>query len=130
MNTMGAHIGGFASRTLIFDGDCGFCTSTANFIAKHSTAAIEIHPWQRIDVVSFGLTETQTAARVYFMDAGKAFGGHAALAKVLLVQRNWLLKIAGAIMLTPPFSWLAHLGYLLVAKYRHKLPGGTPACKL
>ncbi len=118
------------NATLIFDGDCGFCTSTANFIKARSTTAIDVHPWQFIDVTRFGLNEEQTASRVYFVTGGKAFGGHAALAKVLLAQRNWLLKVAGGIMLTPPFSWLAHLGYLLVAKYRHKLPGGTPACKL
>ena len=116
--------------TLIFDGDCGFCTSTANYIKKHSTAPLEIHPWQLINVAEFGLTEQQTAARVYFACDGKTFGGHAALAHILLVQRNWLLQVVGGVMLTPPFSWLAHLGYVLVAKYRHKLPGGTPACKL
>ena len=118
------------NATLIFDGDCGFCTSTANFIKARSSAAIDVQAWQLIDVTRFGLTAEQTASRVYFVTGGKAFGGHAALAKVLLAQRNWLFKVAGGIMLTPPFSWLAHLGYLLVAKYRHKLPGGTPACKL
>ena len=126
MNTTGAT----PRTTLIFDGDCGFCTSTANFIKKHSTTPIEIHPWQFIDVTAFCLTEEQTAARVYLARDGKTFGGHAALAHILLLQRNWLFKAIGGIMLTPPFSWLSNLGYLLVAKYRHKLPGGTPACKL
>ncbi len=116
--------------TLIFDGDCGFCTSTANLIKAKSSVPIAVHAWQLIDVTTFGLTQEQTASRVYFVSDGNAFGGHAALAKVLLAQRNWWFKIVGAIMLTPPFSWAAHLGYLLVAKYRHKLPGGTPACKL
>ncbi len=83
-----------------------------------------------IDVASFGLTEEQTASRVYFVIDGKSYGGHAALAKVLLAQKNWAFKAVGAVMITPPFSWLAHVCYLLIAKYRHKLPGGTPACKL
>ena len=126
MNTTGAT----ALTTLIFDGDCGFCTTTANFIKKHSTAPIQIHPWQFIDVSAYGLTQDQTAARVYLARDGKTFGGHAALAHILLLQRSWLFKAIGGIMLTPPFSLLAHLGYVLVAKYRHKLPGGTPACKL
>ena len=129
MNTIGG-AGKTTAATLIFDGDCGFCTTTANFIKARSTAAIDVHPWQFIDVARFGLTEEQTASRVYFAFEGKTYGGHAALAKVLLAQRNWIFKAIGAIMLTPPFSWLAHLGYLLIAKYRHKLPGGTPACKL
>ena len=129
MNTTGG-AGKATAATLIFDGDCGFCTTTANFIKARSTAAIDVHPWQFIDVTKFGLTAEQTASRVYFASEGKTYGGHAALAKVLLAQRNWIFKAIGAIMLTPPFSWIAHLGYLLVAKYRHKLPGGTPACKL
>ena len=129
MNTTGAGAGAKVA-TLIFDGDCGFCTTTANFIKARSTAPIEIHPWQFIDVASYGLTQEQTASRVYFVTGEKLFGGHAALAKVLLAQRNWIFKVIGGIMLTPPFSWFAHLAYLLIAKYRHKLPGGTPACKL
>jgi predicted DCC family thiol-disulfide oxidoreductase YuxK len=118
------------NATLIFDGDCGFCTSTANFIKVRSSVAIEIHPWQFIDVTNFGLTQAQTASRVYFVVDGKNYAGHAALAKVLLIQRNWLFKVFGGLMMTPPFSWLASLGYRLVAKFRHRLPGGTPACKL
>lgn len=118
------------NATLIFDGDCGFCTSTANFIKARSSVAIDIHPWQLIDVGSFGLTKKQTASRVYFVADGKSYAGHEALAKVLLVQPNWVFKSMGAVMMTPPFSWLASLGYLLVAKFRHRLPGGTPACKL
>jgi predicted DCC family thiol-disulfide oxidoreductase YuxK len=46
------------------------------------------------------------------------------------LQRNWLLSAVAAVMVVPPFSWLSALSYRLVAKYRHKLPGGTPACKL
>jgi predicted DCC family thiol-disulfide oxidoreductase YuxK len=118
------------TSTLIFDGDCGFCTSTANFIKAKSSVAIDVKAWQLIDVTSYGLTQAQTASRVYFVTDGRAYAGHAALAKVCLAQGNVVYKLIGAVMVTPPFSWLARLGYLLVAKYRHKLPGGTPACKL
>ncbi len=38
--------------------------------------------------------------------------------------------VAGRILLAPPVSWVAPLGYRLVARYRHRLPGGTPACKV
>jgi hypothetical protein len=33
-------------------------------------------------------------------------------------------------MALPGIRQLAGVVYRLVAKYRHKLPGGTPACKL
>lgn len=115
---------------LIFDGDCGFCTSTANFIATRSSVAIEAHPWQFIDVGLYGLTQQQVAAKVYFVVRGKAFAGHEAFAQILLAQRNWLLKSVGFVLMHPPLSWIARPGYTLVARFRHKLPGGTPACEM
>jgi predicted DCC family thiol-disulfide oxidoreductase YuxK len=115
---------------LIFDGDCGFCTTTANFIVKRSRSAIEAHPWQFIDVTKYGITQEQAKARVYVINNGKAFGGHDAFAQLLRLQKNWLLAAIAAVMVVPPISWLSALGYRLVARYRHKLPGGTPACKL
>ena len=118
-----------ASRhVLIFDGDCGFCTSTARFIAARSTTPIEIHAWQLVDVTQFGLTEAETARRVYFITKGEAFGGHLALAQVLWLQRGIGWKALGWLMTVPPTCWLASVGYALVARFRHRLPGGTPAC--
>ena len=115
---------------LIFDGDCGFCTSTSNFIAARSSATMNVHAWQLIDVGLYGLTKEQTAAKVYFVVGGKAFSGHEAFAQILLAQRNWLLKAVGFVLMHPPLAWIARPGYSLVARYRHKLPGGTPACEM
>lgn len=118
------------NATLIFDGDCGFCTSTAKYVVRRSRVPVEAHPWQLIDVTRFGLTEAQTAARVYLILGDERFGGHLAFAFLLFIQPNWLVKAAGWVMTVPPACWLASLGYALVARFRHRLPGGTPACKL
>ena len=115
---------------LIFDGDCGFCTSTSNLIAKHSSRPIAAHPWQFIEVAEYGLTQAQTAAKVYFVRGGMAYAGHEAFAQILIWQRNPLLRAVGHVLLVPPLSWVARPGYALVARFRHKLPGGTPACKM
>lgn len=116
------------ANVLIFDGDCGFCTSTANFVVARSSSPIEAVAWQLTDVTKFGLTETQTAARVYFVTGGEAFGGHLAFAQVLWLQRNWALKALSWLLTVPPVCWLGSIGYALVARFRHRLPGGTPAC--
>ena len=116
------------ANVLIFDGDCGFCTSAANFVVARSSVPIEAVAWQLADVTKFGLTETQTAARVYFVTGGEAFGGHLAFAQVLWLQRGIGWKALGWLMTVPPTCWLASLGYALVARFRHRLPGGTPAC--
>jgi predicted DCC family thiol-disulfide oxidoreductase YuxK len=39
-------------------------------------------------------------------------------------------RFAGWLGTAPPWSWLSELGYALVARYRHRLPGGTPPCTM
>ena len=116
------------TAVLIFDGDCGFCTTTANYIEKNSSTPIEIHPWQWVELSDYGLTAEITAAKVQVFADGKLFGGHRAFAKILRIQKQLWFKVLGGLMVTPPFSWGARVAYYFVAKYRHKLPGGTPAC--
>jgi predicted DCC family thiol-disulfide oxidoreductase YuxK len=115
---------------LIFDGDCGFCTTTANFIVRQSSVPIEAVAWQLTDVTEFGLTEAETAARVWFVTSGEAFGGHLAFANILWSQRAFGWKALGWVLTVPPFCWLGSIGYALVARFRHQLPGGTPACAM
>jgi predicted DCC family thiol-disulfide oxidoreductase YuxK len=95
-----------------------------------SSVPIEAVAWQLTDVTAFGLTDSETAARVYFVTGGEAFGGHLAFAQILWAQRNWLLKAVGWLLTVPPFCWLGSIGYALVARFRHRLPGGTPACAI
>ena len=123
--------------TLIFDGDCGFCTTSANFAVARSKYPITAVPWQRANLAEFGLTPEMASSRVYVAVSGdgqpsdvSVFGGHAAFAKLCRIQPNPLVKLVGVLMVTLPISWIAAASYILVAKYRHKLPGGTPACKL
>jgi predicted DCC family thiol-disulfide oxidoreductase YuxK len=115
---------------LIFDGDCGFCTTAANFMVKHSKTKIVATPWQRTDLSKFSLTEAQVADQVYLVVDEETFGGHEAFAMVFRVQTNSFVRFLGKIMMSKNLRWLAAPTYRLVAKYRHKLPGGTPACKL
>ena len=115
--------------TLIFDGDCGFCTTSANFIVKESKPIVTAIPFQWAELQKFGLTAEQTVKKVYLHVEGTNFAGHKAVAKLLRLQPNPALKLLGLISLLPPFNWSAAFLYWLTAKYRHKLPGGTPACK-
>ena len=47
-----------------------------------------------------------------------------------LIAIGGLWRVAGHLLLVPPISWVAALVYALVARYRHKLPGGTVACRV
>jgi len=116
--------------TLIFDGDCGFCTSAANQIVKRSKPKVVALPWQFTELSEYSLTQDQVADQVYLVIDEEAFGGHEAFAMVLRVQPNSGLRLLGKVMMSRYASWLAAPSYRLVARFRHKLPGGTPACKL
>jgi predicted DCC family thiol-disulfide oxidoreductase YuxK len=115
---------------LIFDGDCGFCTTTANWIHKNSLITIEVQPYQWAKLEDFGLTAEEAADKVQLVAEGKVFAGHHCMAKLLLMQPNVLLKFLGAVMVAPGVDPISAKFYDWVAANRHKLPGGTPACKM
>jgi hypothetical protein len=61
-------------------------------------------------------------------DGGRS-RAHVAIARALLAADGWP-AIAGRVLLLPPFRWIAAATYPLVARWRHRLPGGTPACRM
>ena len=115
---------------LIFDGDCGFCTTTANWIKKNSMVALEIAPYQWTELGQFGLTAEEAGAKVQLVVGDKVFEGHYCMSKLLLIQPNAPLKLLGAIMVMPGVEPISAKVYDWVAANREKLPGGTPACKM
>jgi predicted DCC family thiol-disulfide oxidoreductase YuxK len=121
------------SPTLIYDGACGFYTTSATWVSRHWTgpgAPIAI-PWQQLSVESASelrLSQDDFARSVWWIDGGRVEGGFRAIARALMATHG-PLAIVGCIHFVPPVSWVAPLGYRLVAGCRHRLPGGTPACK-
>lgn len=122
---------GEATRPLlIFDGDCGFCTKTAQWAGRHLGDSAVVDAWQFLNLPSIGLTENDVSSAAWWRDVeGNLYRGHRAVGKAL-VTCGGAWKIPGWLCLVPPTSWGAALGYRVVAKYRYRLPGGTPACKV
>jgi len=112
---------------LVFDGDCAFCSSCARLLERIGPEA-EIIAWQLADLGELGITSEQAAEAVSWVEPdGTVRTGHEAIAAVLgAAGRPW--RVAGRVMLLPVVSPLAAVGYRLVARNRHRLPGGTPAC--
>lgn len=119
-----------SAPVLIFDGDCGFCTTTADWIKKNSKVALEIAPYQWTELGQYGLTTEEAAAKVQVVVGDKVFAGHYCMSKLLLIQPNILLKLVGAVMVLPGLDSISAKVYEWIAANRQKLPGGTPACKL
>ncbi len=85
-------------------------------------------PYQAVDLGSLGLTVDQTRkAAWYLTEEGPRRAGAAAIASALR-DCAWPWSWLGLLLLLPPVSWLAAIGYFFVARWRRKLPGTKPAC--
>ncbi len=115
---------------LVYDGDCGFCTTSAHWIEARLPSSVAVVPWQSCDLDELGLTEADVTTAAYWVDAdGRTHRGHRAIGRSLMAAGGFW-GVLGRLLITPPISWLAIPGYALVARYRHKLPGATEACRL
>jgi predicted DCC family thiol-disulfide oxidoreductase YuxK len=114
---------------LVFDGDCGFCTWSADRLRRWSGSALVIVPWQRADLGALGLTEQECATAVQCVAPDGRFSGGRAVARALQGCRQpW--HSVGQVLAWPALQPLVERGYVMVAANRHRLPGSTPACAL
>lgn len=115
---------------LIFDGDCGFCTTTARWIERRLPDSVRVAPWQILDIASIGLSEQEVTSAAYWVDAdGSTHRGHMAVGRSLIAAGGgW--AFAGHLVVRPPLSWLARPVYGWVAANRHRFPGATEACRV
>jgi predicted DCC family thiol-disulfide oxidoreductase YuxK len=115
---------------LVFDGDCGFCTSSVAFARRWISRDTDAVPWQRTDLDSLGLTENACQQAVQYRDnRGLWFSAGAAVIALLRDARppwSWLGRVLAVTAVAPAVERL----YAFVANNRSRLPGGTPACQL
>jgi len=118
-----------SQRTLlIFDGDCAFCTMWVDRLAKALPRFPRAMPWQWVELDDYALSPDDVEQYAWVVSARHHYAGHLAFSALLRMQPSFGLRFAGNLIATPPFSWAAALGYLVVSKNRHRLPGGTAAC--
>lgn len=86
-------------------------------------------PYQRAKLDDLGLILTDCESAVQYVSKGRKFAGHKAIAHGL-IDSETVWSPLGRILLWPVISGIAFVVYGLVAKNRHRLPGGTPACSL
>ena len=116
---------------LLFDGDCGFCTSAATWWTKRLPKNDEsvALPFQQVDLNEFDLTLNEVAEAVHFVNAeGVHVGGPGVAAALSALRFPW--KLLGGILRVVPGSWVIKRAYPIIARHRYRLPGATPACKI
>jgi predicted DCC family thiol-disulfide oxidoreductase YuxK len=119
---------------LIFDGDCAFCTSSAHWLARRLNrpdgANARLVPWQFTDLAALGTTAERTQREALWVSAdGTIYGGAAAFAEWLKF-RGGAYGVVGRAINLPGVRALAAAVYRVIAKNRHRMPGGSPACAL
>jgi len=118
---------------LVYDGDCSFCSSSARWIAARWQGPEQAVAWQRLSadqLERLGLTLDDVRCAAWWVDGGgRTSRGHVAIARALRAAPGWP-SVVGRVLLVPPFRWLAAGAYPLIARWRHRLPGGTPACRM
>jgi predicted DCC family thiol-disulfide oxidoreductase YuxK len=124
---------GKSNPVLVFDGDCGFCTSSANWVRSHLSQVAEVVAWQMLGeqgLADIGLGIEQASAAAWWVEPGGGrFEGGDAIGKALEhCRRPW--RWLGTAILLPPGRWLARRLYPIIARNRHRLPGATPACRI
>jgi predicted DCC family thiol-disulfide oxidoreductase YuxK len=116
--------------TFVYDGDCAFCTSCAQFIERRIPSRADVAPWQFADLDRLGLTVEQCEQSVQWVGAdGTVASGPDAIA-LLLRDAGRLWHPAGRVLQFGPARAVAWPAYRWVARNRDKMPGGTPACAL
>jgi predicted DCC family thiol-disulfide oxidoreductase YuxK len=115
---------------LVYDGDCGFCTSSVTFAERRIRPSCGITPWQFAELDALGVTQSRAERELLWITPhGTVYGGAQAVAKLLLSARGgW--AVLGAVLRLPPIRWIAHGVYRIIADNRDRMPGGTAACAL
>lgn len=126
----------------VFDGDCGFCTMSVDWVGRRLREPAEIVPWQRLDLEELGLSQHDVDRYAWWIEPAEPtegaeaqgkkskWRGHRAAGRALRRCRGLWPWLGAVLLAPPPISWIWAAGYRLIANMRGILPGATPACKL
>jgi predicted DCC family thiol-disulfide oxidoreductase YuxK len=114
--------------TLIYDGDCGICTTLAGFVRRRLRPDAEVAASQELDLHRYGVTAAECAEALQYVTAdGRVYAAQEAVARLLLASRP-VWRPAGYVLRAPGVDALAGVVYRWVARNRHRLPGSSGAC--
>ncbi|MXW57637.1 MAG: DUF393 domain-containing protein [Acidimicrobiia bacterium] len=115
------------SGTLIYDGDCGFCTATARWAERRLNDDYRVVPSQQADLAAVGLTQDDVDRSAWWIEPdGTRSDEHRCIAEALRAMRApW--PALGRLLTLGPISPLARGVYRLIAENRYRLPRfGSP----
>ncbi|MGW6913628.1 thiol-disulfide oxidoreductase DCC family protein [Kitasatospora sp. NPDC054939] len=128
---------------LVFDGDCAFCTSCKVWAERYLRQTLASGGWEAVPFQFADLAELDARAGgrgevsweraeqelLWVTPGGAVYGGAQAVAR-LLMRTGGAWAYLGGLLALAPVRPVAGAAYRWVARNRHRLPGGTPACEL
>ncbi len=109
---------------LVYDADCGFCTSSAQWLDDAPV------PWHTLDLDAVHVTQADAAANAGWLVDGRITLLGASAITAALRAKGGGARVVGWALAIPGIRRLAGLVYPRVAANRHRLPGGTAACRI
>jgi predicted DCC family thiol-disulfide oxidoreductase YuxK len=117
-----------ALPVLVFDGDCAFCSSSVRWIERRIRRHPTLVPYQFAPLDELGLTAEACRDAVQWVGAGGEIRSANRAIAAMLVAAGSGWRLLGHVIDLPVVRSLAGVVYRWVARNRHRLPGGTPAC--
>lgn len=118
---------------LVYDGDCAFCSSSVRWAQRRVRRLARAVPHQHFDddaLRVLGLDRQACTTAVQYVGAdGRVHGAERAVAEVLR-DAGGVWRVFGTVLALPLVRSVAGVVYRWVARNRHRLPGGTPACSV
>ena len=118
---------------LVYDGDCSFCTASALWVAARWRIPAHAIAWQGLEpgeLARLALTLDEVRSAAWWIDAAdQRWRGHLAISHALAAASGWP-GVCGRVLLIAPFRWIAGATYPVIARWRHRIPGGTQACRM
>ena len=116
---------------LISDGDCGLCSRTAAWIRHRLPRGYEVRASQGIaDLDAFRLSRQEVHEAAYWIDPdGRQHRAHLAIVRAL-ESSGGALGFVARLARVWPFEPLAGWLYFLIARNRHRFPGGADHCRI
>ncbi len=113
---------------LVYDGDCAFCTLWVNRLKGWLPVFPAIQTSQSLALEDYALSQDDVDRYAWYITPTHQYAGHLAASALFRIQPRFVLRLCGMLLALPPFSWVASGIYAFTARFRHKLPGGTPTC--
>lgn len=121
---------GLSDALLVYDGDCAFCALWVNRLQSRLPVFPDVAPSQTLQLDTLGLTPADVRDYAWLITPERQRAGAAAFSGLLRGQPSWGWRLIGHLLDTWPISVIADLGYRVVARFRHRLPGSTAACEI